>query len=99
LFLAVVTSCTASTLNVTVEMREPFKGVIYTRGFPLECSSARHPGNAVESQQKKNLVKSTSSQDKGVLAPSNTASLSVPASECGVRMVPSKVGLSQKNKL
>ncbi|KAJ9585228.1 hypothetical protein L9F63_002991, partial [Diploptera punctata] len=30
-------TCTADSFSVTVRMRQPFQGLLYARGFPLEC--------------------------------------------------------------
>lgn len=63
--LGVNTTCTADTLTVQILMEQPFQGLVYARGFPLECR-----------------VQGTGGTD---------VTLHLPATGCGVRVVPSKV--------
>ena len=77
-------------MNITVRMRQPFRGIVYSRGFPLECSTVRDQHHKLldflklrdQDQEHVNQVP---------LQPSKEVTLSLPASECGIRVVPSKV--------
>jgi hypothetical protein len=60
-------TCTADALTVRIKMEQPFQGLLYSRGFPLECRG----------------------QGKG----DNDVTLHLPATRCGVRLLPTKVSL------
>lgn len=57
-------TCTAGTLTVRILMEQPFQGLLYARGFPLECRGLGTGGNDV--------------------------TLHLPATGCGVRVLPRK---------
>ncbi|XP_034256925.1 uncharacterized protein LOC117654418 [Thrips palmi] len=82
-------------MNITVRMRHPFRGIVYSRGFPLECSTAREQHHKLFDflQEKAERGDSGGSEDNQVpLQPAREVMLSLPASECGIRVVPSKDG-------
>ncbi|XP_021920355.1 uncharacterized protein LOC110830139 isoform X4 [Zootermopsis nevadensis] len=61
-------TCTADALTVRVLMEKPFQGLLYARGFPLEC--------------------------RGQGMGENDVTLHLPASRCGVRVLPSEDAVS-----
>ncbi|XP_023714189.1 uncharacterized protein LOC111868061 isoform X2 [Cryptotermes secundus] len=66
--VGVNTTCTADTLTVKILMEQPFQGLLYARGFPLECRVQGIGGTDV--------------------------TLHLPATGCGVRVIPSKDALA-----
>lgn len=58
-------TCRADMLSVRVLMEQPFQGVLYARGFPLEC--------------------------RGQGTGDTDVTLDLPATRCGVRVLPSEV--------
>ena len=58
-------TCTADVLTVRIQMEQPFQGLLYARGFPLEC--------------------------RGQGMGDTDVTLHLPATRCGVRVLPSKV--------
>ena len=63
--LGVNVTCTAEALTVRIQMEQPFQGLLYARGFPLEC--------------------------RGQGTGDTDVTLHLPATRCGVRVLPNKV--------
>ncbi|KAK3923172.1 Cuticlin-6 [Frankliniella fusca] len=102
--LGISTACSVESLNVTVRMRHPFRGILYSRGFPLECSTAREQHHKLfdflQQRERDRQGDRHGDQQGGRggnqvppgLQPAKEVTLSLPASECGIRVVPSKDG-------
>lgn len=83
-------------MNVTVRMRHPFRGILYSRGFPLECSTARDQHHKLfdflQQRERDREAGRPDNENQVPLQPAKEVTLSLPASECGIRVVPSKDG-------
>ncbi|KAE8752491.1 hypothetical protein FOCC_FOCC000613 [Frankliniella occidentalis] len=94
--LGISTACSSGSMNVTVRMRHPFRGILYSRGFPLECSTARDQHHKLfdflQQRERDREAGRHDNENQVPLQPAKEVTLSLPASECGIRVVPSKDG-------